>query len=45
MNGHQMIRESLLKLFKEMSDIDFENVSISSAGNSMVIEWIITGTQ
>lgn len=42
--GHQMIRESLVRLFKEMSDVEFKNVSVSGAGDRMVVEWIMTGT-
>jgi steroid delta-isomerase-like uncharacterized protein len=42
--GHQMIRESLVGMFEEMSDLGFEFVSASGAGDRMVVEWIMTGT-
>lgn len=44
MRGHQMIRESLVETFEEMSDLGLEFVSASSAGDRMVVEWIMTGT-
>jgi steroid delta-isomerase-like uncharacterized protein len=44
MRGHQMIRESLVETFEEMSDLGFEFVSVSDAGDRMVVEWIMTGT-
>jgi steroid delta-isomerase-like uncharacterized protein len=42
--GHQMIRESLVGTFEGMSDLGFELVSASGAGDRMVVEWIMTGT-
>jgi len=44
LRGHQMIRESLVGTFEEMSDLGFELVSASGAGDRMVVEWIMTGT-
>lgn len=44
LRGHQMIRESVAGGFEEMSDLGFEFVSASSAGDRMVVEWIMTGT-
>lgn len=44
MRGHQMIRESLVETFEEMSDLGLEFVSASSAGDRMVVEWVMTGT-
>lgn len=44
MRGQQMIRESLVETFEEMSDLGFELVSASGAGDRMVVEWIMTGT-
>jgi steroid delta-isomerase-like uncharacterized protein len=44
MRGHQMIRESLVETFGEMTDLGFEFVSSSDAGDRMVVEWIMTGT-
>lgn len=44
LRGHQMIRESVARGFEEMSDLGFEFVSASSAGDRMVVEWIMTGT-
>ena len=44
MRGHQQIRESLIATFDEMSDLRFELVSASSAGDTMVVEWIMTGS-
>lgn len=43
--GHQMIREALVEMFQEMPDLGFEFVSASGAGDRMVVEWIMTGTQ
>jgi steroid delta-isomerase-like uncharacterized protein len=42
--GHQMIRESLVSMFEEMSDLGFQFVSAFGAGDRMVVEWIMTGT-
>lgn len=44
MRGHQMIRESLVETFEEMSDLEFELVSASGAGDRVIVEWIMTGT-
>jgi steroid delta-isomerase-like uncharacterized protein len=44
MRGHEMIRESLVETFEEMSDLGFEFVSASAAGDRLVVEWIMTGT-
>jgi steroid delta-isomerase-like uncharacterized protein len=44
MRGHQMIRESLVETFEEMSDLAFEFESASDAGDRKVVEWIMTGT-
>lgn len=44
LRGHEMIRESLVDTFQALPDLAFELVSASSAGNRMVIEWIMTGT-
>ncbi len=44
LRGHQMIRESLVGTFEEMSDLGFEFVSASDAGDRIVVEWIMTGT-
>jgi steroid delta-isomerase-like uncharacterized protein len=45
MQGRPMIRESLIETFEEMPDLGFEMVSASSAGNRLVVEWIMSGTQ
>jgi steroid delta-isomerase-like uncharacterized protein len=42
--GHEMIRESLTETFEEMSDLRFELVSASDAGDRMVVEWVMIGT-
>jgi steroid delta-isomerase-like uncharacterized protein len=44
LRGHQMIREALVETFADMSDLGFEFVSASGAGDRMVVEWIMTGT-
>jgi steroid delta-isomerase-like uncharacterized protein len=44
LRGHQMIREALVETFEEMSDLGFEFVSASGAGDRMVVEWVMTGT-
>ena len=44
LRGHEMIRESVAETFEDMSDLGFEFVSASGAGNHMVVEWIMTGT-
>jgi steroid delta-isomerase-like uncharacterized protein len=44
MHGREEIRESLIRTFGEMSDLGFEFVSVSDAGDRMVVEWIMTGT-
>ena len=44
LRGHQMIRESVAEGFEDMSDLGFEFVSASEAGDRMVVEWIMTGT-
>lgn len=44
LRGHQMIRESVAQTFEDISDLGFEFVSASGAGNRMVVEWIMTGT-
>ncbi len=44
MRGHQMIRESLVETFDEMSDLRFELVSASGAGDHIAAEWIMTAT-
>lgn len=43
--GHRMIREFLVPMFEEMPDLAFEFVSASSAGDRMVVEWVMTGTR
>jgi steroid delta-isomerase-like uncharacterized protein len=45
MAGHQMIRESRVETFGEMPDLGFELVSASAAGDRVVVEWIMTGSQ
>jgi steroid delta-isomerase-like uncharacterized protein len=45
MRGHEVIRESLVETFAEMPDLGFEFVSASAAGERMVVEWIMRGTQ
>ncbi|HSM18585.1 MAG TPA: nuclear transport factor 2 family protein [Gemmatimonadales bacterium] len=44
LRGHQMIRESVAEGFEDMSDLGFEFVSASDAGDRLVVEWIMTGT-
>lgn len=44
-HGREMIREFLVSMFEDMPDLGFEFVSASSAGDRMVVEWIMTGTQ
>ena len=44
LRGHEMIRESVAQTFDDMSDLGFEFVSASGAGDHMVVEWIMTGT-
>lgn len=44
MRGHQRIRESLVETFEEMPDLGLEFVSASSAGDRMLVEWIMTGS-
>jgi len=43
MRGRQMIRESLVETFEEISDLGFELVSASDTGDRVVVEWIMTG--
>lgn len=45
LRGNQMIRESLAGTFEKMSDLGFEFVSASGAGDPLVVEWIMTGTR
>lgn len=45
MRGHQMIRESLVETFEDMSDLSFELVSAFGAGDHLVVEWTMTGSQ
>lgn len=45
MRGHQMIRKSLVETFEEMPDLGFELVSAAAAGDRVVVEWIMTGSQ
>lgn len=44
LRGREMIRESVTQTFDDMSDLGFEFVSASGAGDQMVVEWIMTGT-
>jgi steroid delta-isomerase-like uncharacterized protein len=44
LRGQSMIRDSLVKTFEEMSDLSFELVSASGAGDRMVVEWTMRGT-
>lgn len=43
--GHQMIREALVEMFQEMPDLGLKFVSASGAGDRMVVEWVMTGSQ
>lgn len=43
--GHGMIREALVDGYEAMPDMGFETVSASGAGDRMVVEWVMTGTQ
>jgi steroid delta-isomerase-like uncharacterized protein len=45
LRGHQMIREAVDSTFKDMPDLEFELVSVSGAGDRMVIEWTMTGSR
>ena len=40
-----MIRAFLAPMFEEMPDLGFELVSASGAGDRMVVEWVMTGTE
>jgi steroid delta-isomerase-like uncharacterized protein len=44
LRGHQAMRESIAATFEEMTDMEFELVSASDAGDRKVVEWIMTGT-
>lgn len=45
LRGHQMMRESLVKTFEEMPDLEFEVRSASQMGDRMVVEWSMTGSR
>lgn len=44
MRGHQVIRDSLVETFEDMSDLKFELVSAFGTGDHLVVEWTMTGT-
>lgn len=44
LRGREMIQEALVAGFEEFPDQKLELVSASSAGDRMVVEWIMTGT-
>lgn len=43
-SGHETIREALVDGFEAIPDMSFENVSVSSVGDRLAVEWIMTGT-
>lgn len=43
--GHQMIRNALAGMFRDMPDLGFEFVTAFGAGDRMVVEWVMTGTR
>jgi steroid delta-isomerase-like uncharacterized protein len=44
LDGREMIKAALVSGFEEFPDQNFELVSASCAGDRLVVEWIMTGT-